>query len=723
MLDAQCGVQVNAMLRRWPHDVLCTSHGRLGDLFGMIMSTSDPDKDKWTWSCVIDGLDHCEISEREKLLLVFAKGFEADESAWNLRLLILSRPCGEIKTKIQTWENARIQAFISNKSDIAKYIDDKVSTFRHYTPEQTTKTIEILKSGVNGSFEYAVHIIEALKHGSSDYAYKPLDIPLPRMDEALADLVDRATPRQLVLLQMLAVLERLPSVSAFTTISQIRGSPFSDYFDFGGKDDTIGHIVLSEEALRVSNGHIRFAYPTMKEYICRQMTQSQLQNIHGKIAQTCLLYLATVGLETHPIACPFPEQFAKEFNMLMTTSPYLDYAANFWSYHVENAGPDPMELWDSIQHAFSIEDVRGLAFRVYRFRRLEEYIGGQSLLHILVHHGLVSLTEMVLSSKEIYKITVDDRDAKGRTALWWAVDTKNEAMVKLLLETDGVSLDCHDEDKITPAVHAIILGHAEVLHLFLKSGKINWAQKDQTGRTLLAWAAKIGRRHVVAELLQIDACVNTIEQKCPDQTALVLAARHGFKDVVELLLEKNADPNSVDTESGRSALSWAAGNGHKGVVAMLLENQIIELDQRDVKFERTAFHWAAHYEYRKIADMILNTIIHRDESGASDKTQSLLFEAAQHGQDIALEILLYNESAQVDPDCMLESRTPLSLAAEHGHRQVFDLLLSTGRVNINSADSSGRTAKDWAEIRSRGEILKLIKDAEILQNKPRTTTT
>ncbi|KEF52818.1 uncharacterized protein A1O9_11235 [Exophiala aquamarina CBS 119918] len=761
MMEARCGEQVNAMYRRW-HSVLSTSYGRLGDLFGMIMSTSDPDKNESTWSCIIDGLDHCEAPEREKLLHVFAKGFEVDNSAWNLRLLIFSRPCEEIKTKIQTWENTRIQTFtdeagsISNQSDIAKYIDDKVSMFQHYTLEEQTKTIENLKSTVKGSFEYCVRIIEALKHSSPDYAYKLSDIPLPSMDEMLEDVLDRTNPKQIALLQMLAILERAPSVEAFNAISQIRDGPFSEFFDFGGKADTIDHILLCEAALRVSNGNMHFAHPTMKEYIRKQMTESEVQQIHGKVAQTCLLYLATVGLETHSIAGSLLGECADEYMALLKASPFLDYAANFWHYHFENAGQDPMGLWHSIHQAFSIQTVRDLAFRVYRFQEQDDYIGGQSLLHILVHYSLVSLTKRVLSAKEIFEITLDDRDNRGRTALWWAVDAKNESFVRLLLETEGVSHDDRDEDNISPAVLAITLGHTEILRLFLESGRIDWAQKDKTGRTFLVWAAKTGNPHVVAELLGIDACVNTMEEKCPDQTALVLAARHGFKDVVKLLLEKNADPNSLDTESGRSALSWAAGSGHEGVVAVLLENQVVELSQRDAKYGNTAFHWAADRQRREIARMILDTTLNRDQSLAYDKARSLLFEASKKGQAVVLDILLENESLQIDPDCMLEGRTPLSFAAEHGHHQVVSRLISSGKVDLNSSDSggmtplihasrgdaskvvkallkedvnlqakdfSGLTAKDWAEILSRAKILKLIKDAEKLQRNSTNATT
>ena len=233
MLEGQSGRQVKAMYDKWDH-VLCTSHGRLGELFGDIMSISQYGE----WSCIIDGFDYCDMVEREKLLQSLAKGFKAKDSAWNLRLLIMSRPCGEIKTEIRSWKTAKIQTFVdeketSSQSDIFKYIEGAVEDFDHYSLEQKTKVIETLKREANGSFEWVVHLISALKKSSSDCSQDPLAVPLPAMDKASSDLIDRATPERLALLQMLAVMKGPLTPSAFTAIGRIHENPFPNCFDIG----------------------------------------------------------------------------------------------------------------------------------------------------------------------------------------------------------------------------------------------------------------------------------------------------------------------------------------------------------------------------------------------------------------------------------------------------------------------------------------------------------
>ena len=533
---------------------------------------------------------------------------------------------------------------------------------------------------------------------------------------------------------------------------------FPTALTLAGKVDTIdSSILLGEEALRVPNGHLQLVHPTLKDYICKHMTKPEFHEIHRKVAETCLLYLATIGADRNPIAENFPEKCLDEYRELLAESPYLPYAATFWSYHVRNAGPDAMLLWDMIHRTFQSEDVRNLAFQVHQFVKTDEYIGGQSLLHLLVHHGLVSLTEQLLSSERSHEITLNDGDGKGRTALWWAVENNSYEMVKLLLKTPNVSFDSRDQDDVSPAFNAVINNRIDILRLFLTTGKISRNEKTKAGKTFLTRAAAIGRHHIVKELLQSDGLLKSKEEIRPDQTAIVLAARKDFKSVVELLLECKADQNSLDnTVSGRSALSWAAGNGHEDVVAVLLKNQNVGLDQRDPTFDRTAFHWAAYIGDGKIASMILEEICRRDESRAGEKARSLLFEAATKGQAVALDILL--ESTRIDdPDCLMESRTPLSLAAEQGHDQVVLRLISTGKVNINSADAqrrtpliyaskggsskvvkallaqsdidlnvrdlSGRTAKEWADSNSRDKILKLINDKETLLFNSRATST
>lgn len=80
-----------------------------------------------------------------------------------------------------------------------------------------------------------------------------------------------------------------------------------------------------------------------------------------------------------------------------------------------------------------------------------------------------------------------------------------------------------------------------------------------------------------------------------------------------------------------------------------------------------------------------------------------LLRTAKEGQNQVLE-LLYNKRADPnikDKDC----RTPLSLAAEYGHKEVVQQLLAKGQVNANSQDDYGRTPLLWAAKNDDKEVV------------------
>src|SRR2546430_2150837 len=88
---------------------LCQSFGNLWDIFAAIMS----DSQCGDWYCVLDALDGCDEYERKRLLDNISESFSVDSETrsakghqMNLRLLITSRPCKGIKSKMCSLKNA-----------------------------------------------------------------------------------------------------------------------------------------------------------------------------------------------------------------------------------------------------------------------------------------------------------------------------------------------------------------------------------------------------------------------------------------------------------------------------------------------------------------------------------------------------------------------------------------------------------------------------------------
>jgi len=92
--------------------------------------------------------------------------------------------------------------------------------------------------------------------------------------------------------------------------------------------------------------------------------------------------------------------------------------------------------------------------------------------------------------------------------------------------------------------------------------------RDKYHRTPLHWAAGLGRKEVVALLLEGGANLDPTDIE--GLTPLIAAAAGGHNDVVESLLVKGANVNAR-AKDGESSLHRATFNGHKDTVALLLK--------------------------------------------------------------------------------------------------------------------------------------------------------
>jgi len=77
------------------------------------------------------------------------------------------------------------------------------------------------------------------------------------------------------------------------------------------------------------------------------------------------------------------------------------------------------------------------------------------------------------------KVDVDVKDGNGRTPLSYAAEHGHEAVVKLLLETEGVDINVKDEGYgRTPLSYAAEHGHEAVVKLLLADSRVDVDTKD-----------------------------------------------------------------------------------------------------------------------------------------------------------------------------------------------------------------------------------------------------
>lgn len=135
-----------------------------------------------------------------------------------------------------------------------------------------------------------------------------------------------------------------------------------------------------------------------------------------------------------------------------------------------------------------------------------------------------------------YNSDVNSKDTDGRTPLWTAASSGNEAVARLLLERDDVDVNSKDKEGQAPLWGAARYGHEAVARLLLEREDVDVNSKDMYEQTPLWTAARNGHDAVVRLLLaREDVDINSKNQD--GLTPLTIASRCRYKVVKQLLEE------------------------------------------------------------------------------------------------------------------------------------------------------------------------------------------
>lgn len=154
----------------------------------------------------------------------------------------------------------------------------------------------------------------------------------------------------------------------------------------------------------------------------------------------------------------------------------------------------------------------------------------------------------------LQKANVNVTEPDGTTALHWAADHGDAAMVDMLIKA-GATVKVANRYGATPLGLAAAKGHAQVLERLLKAGEN--ANAVVTGEPVLMMAARSGSADAVKILLANGANVN-VRENVRAQTALMWAAAAGNTAVVKVLLEGGADIKARSASPG-TGLEKGAG--------------------------------------------------------------------------------------------------------------------------------------------------------------------
>ena len=178
-------------------------------------------------------------------------------------------------------------------------------------------------------------------------------------------------------------------------------------------------------------------------------------------------------------------------------------------------------------------------------------MAGETPLMVAARGGFPDVVE-ILANKDA---NVNAHGSRGQTALMWAVSQKHPEVVKVLL-AHGANIQAKSD--VWTEVMAV------PPHGYLPYNKAI----PHGGETALMFAARVG--DLASAKLLVDAGANVNDADAWGVSATVLAAHSDYGELVAYLLEKGADPNKA--EAGFTALDVAIMRRDEKTVSALLEH-------------------------------------------------------------------------------------------------------------------------------------------------------
>ncbi|XP_048240955.1 ankyrin-1-like [Haliotis rufescens] len=235
-----------------------------------------------------------------------------------------------------------------------------------------------------------------------------------------------------------------------------------------------------------------------------------------------------------------------------------------------------------------------------------------------------------------------------------------------------------------------------------KSPKHNIGKQDTLENNPLHDACRKGDLGRVKRILSRGVVdVNSRDKKL-GRTPLMMAAQKGHRRIFDLLMRKGANVTLVNAY-GNNILHWACLGGHIAMVRYVLSQYSVDVNSR-TKAGSTPLMKAAYCGHRDVSDYLVcmgANISLVDEDG-----DSILHWACRGGHAKMVQHILAQGLVNITSRGIY-GRTPLMIAANYGHREVFDILLNEG-AQISSVDSNGDNILHLASFGGNVEMVKHI---------------
>ncbi|XP_045637806.1 ankyrin repeat domain-containing protein 29 isoform X2 [Ursus americanus] len=307
-----------------------------------------------------------------------------------------------------------------------------------------------------------------------------------------------------------------------------------------------------------------------------------------------------------------------------------------------------------------------------------------------------------MSSLRSCLILLLQKETPLANAAFWAARRGNLALLRLLLNSGRVDVDCRDSVR----TDSFARHHAPHGRLLCRSHRLcegtgsagSRHQPPEGGTTALFFAAQQGHNDVVRFLFEFGA---STEFRTKDGgTALLAASQYGHMQVVETLLKHGANIHD-QLYDGATALFLAAQGGYLDVIRLLLSSGARVNQPRQ---DGTAPLWiASQMGHSEVVRVMLLRGAERD-AARNDGTTALLKAANKGYNDVIEELLKFSPTLGI----LKNGTSALHAAVLSGNIKTVALLLEAG------ADPALRNKANElpAELTKNERILRLLRGKE-----------
>ncbi|XP_048251794.1 serine/threonine-protein phosphatase 6 regulatory ankyrin repeat subunit B-like [Haliotis rufescens] len=325
-------------------------------------------------------------------------------------------------------------------------------------------------------------------------------------------------------------------------------------------------------------------------------------------------------------------------------------------------------LWHKLRHLEDIIDMlqEGHMFDV-NWRK-----GDRTLLMFAAESGHLDVFNVLLNLKADVLLT----DKKGYTCLHHACKSGSKDVSIAIVKLCPDLMNVFAEKGLTAAMLCCLSGQNEVLKELVRQGG-NLSLTDNKGRNCLHLVCESGPPSTVKYLISLKTTdINT--KGWLGQTPAMIAALNGHSDVYNLLVSEGADLSHTDGNNN-DCLMLACMGGSMPIVKHLLPLKLFDINKRE-GLNKTPVLLAAERGHSDVYNLLVSEAA--DLSLTDDYKHDCLMLACMGGSMPIVKHLLSLKTFDINARQWC-NKTPVMLAAQRGHVDVYNLLVSEGADFMN----------------------------------------